>query len=112
MASKPDIGEEQLLALYQQATSGQDPDKVEMILIADELRHMGVQLKRKAGTSSVGDGVLTHKDLQMASLAFTLFGKQERDEPACKFASKWRKAGMAARASSILMDLESLRGAE
>ena len=64
--------------VFWQATSGQDPDKVEMGLIEEELRKQGIALKRKAGLSSLDDGIATMDDVKTAtktaSVAMSLFG--------------------------------------
>ena len=94
-----------------------------MALIASELRKRGILLKRKPGKTSLGDGVGTQEDLKAASLAFTLFGKHSppgtpgstavtpgASSPGGKYVSKWKKVGLAARASEVLADLDRLRG--
>ena len=45
-----------------------------MTLIENALRKNAITLKRKAGTSSVGDGVGDMEDLKRATLAMSLFG--------------------------------------
>ena len=67
--SAPEVGEDALFALYQQATSGDDPDKVEIELIEPEMRKAAIKLKRRPGVSSVGDGVATMADLRAAASA-------------------------------------------
>lgn len=106
-----------MISLYQSATSGNDPDKVEMGLIEDDLRKLGIKLKRKEGVSNVGDGVGTVEDIRSAGLALRLFGLPKNDSDtgggekvASLFAGRWKRAGMASRASSLLMELSELRG--
>ena len=83
--SAPDLLEDQLINLYSQATSGDDPDKVEMGLIDTELRRLGVTIKRKAGVTSLDDGIATMDDLKVAvkteSIASTLFGAKKHVSP-------------------------------
>ena len=122
-ASAPDIEEDRLLNLYQMATSGEDPDKVEMGLIDGELRKAGVKLKRKEGSTAIGDGVASKEDIQeagkTAKMAMTLFGDKLGGGPgvgaAAKLASKWKTLGSVfqvnKRAHSILKDLEDLQAA-
>jgi len=120
-ASPGQVSEEQLIALYAQATSGDEPDKVEMGLIESELRKWGISVKRKPGASAIGDGVGTNDDIKAAGVALKLFGHHEavqglkpaedKSEAAMqyKFASKWRKASLAMHATSLLQDLEVMR---
>jgi len=115
----PDMDEERMVALYQQATSGEDPDKVSMALVEGELRKADIKLRRKPGRGSLGDGVGTNDDIRAASIALTLFGHheeqheeelhQEAPTHAYRFASKWRTAGLAAMATDLLKDLELMR---
>jgi len=107
--SVPDMGEDQLISLYQMATSGDDPDKIHMALIVTELRKAGIILKRNPGKSTVGDGVGSMEDLKAATLALRLFApKPEKKVMGYKFASKWKKVGMASRATDLLRDLDKL----
>jgi len=112
-ASAPEVSEERMISLYQMATSGPDPDQIEMALIVPELRKEGIRLKRKAGMSSVGDGIGTNDDIRAATMAIKLFGSDTRRSSASavpkKFASRWKSVGLAARASELLADLDSLR---
>jgi hypothetical protein len=112
MHANPQLDEERLVALYQQATSGDDPDKVEMGLIEGELRKAGMELKRKPGVSAIGDGVGTQDDIKAAGLALKLFAKpveQSVEQHAQKFASSWKRYSLAQRATDILKDLETLK---
>ena len=82
------------------------------MLIENDLRKAGIVLKRKPGTSTVGDGVGTNDDMKAATVALSLFGKKNDDLPekaTLKFASKWKRVGLASRASEILRDLEVLK---
>jgi hypothetical protein len=112
-ASAPEVSEERMISLYQMATSGPDPDQIEMALIVPELRKEGIRLKRKAGMSSVGDGIGTNDDIRAATMAIKLFGSEGRRSSTSavpkKFASRWKSVGLAARASELLADLDSLR---
>jgi hypothetical protein len=78
MTSAPELAEEDLIRLYQMATSGEDPDKVEMGRIDPELRKMGITIKRKSGTTSLDDGIATMEDIKTVvkteKLAANLFG--------------------------------------
>ena len=75
-AAQSDMAEEQMLSLYQSATSGDDPDVVDMALCEAQLRKQQVKLKKRpeavVATSTTGTSVL---------------GKQ---------ASRWRVVGKAA----------------
>ena len=113
------------MRLYQQATSGDDPDKVEMGLIDLELRTAGITLKRKAGKSAIGDGVATIEDLQLgakeATLAVSLFGMGKKKAgippgpgPAALSRGKWSSArnvvlGAGGRFSGLLSELQQLQ---
>ena len=112
LLSCPGLGDEPLCTLYQIATSGDDPDRIDMALIIDELRERGIQLRRKPGVSSIGDGVGTADDMRAAKLAIQLFSTSTEAEEAdteYRLVSKWRKVGIASRATDLLRELEQLR---
>ena len=117
-ASAPTMEEDQMITLFQLATGGDDPDKVEMTLIEMELRKANVTLKRKPGKEvAAGDGAGSADDVRLAGMALSLFGAKppaaaEGQEKQYKFASKWRKAGLLSRSADILRDLEVMSSAE
>jgi hypothetical protein len=73
-ASSPNMDESKIITLYQKATSGEDPDKVDMSLIELPLRKANIHIKRKEGMTSVTDGVGDIDDLKLATTALSLFG--------------------------------------
>ena len=111
--SSPGLDDEPLCALYQMATSGDDEDQINMSLIVFELRRLGIELKHKPGKGSMGDGVGTTDDIKAATTALTVLsfldGKSKPPKKEYRFASKWKKVGMASRAIDVLTDLEVLR---
>lgn len=115
----PQLSEDEVISFFQLATAGEDPDKVDMNLIENPLRKAGITIKRKPGTATMGDGIGTKDDLKMAGMALALFGKKEAaaapasdDDIKYKFAGKWRKVGLASRATDIVRELEALSRAE
>lgn len=103
-ASSSTISEDLIIDLYQKATSGEDPDSIEMVLIEGHLRKNSITLKRKAGASSVNDGVGTMEDVKAASIAISLFGvKQPKlslgagsSDGVDANMDKWKRAGLLA----------------
>jgi len=111
-AAGPDLPESVLLDLYRRATSGNDPDKVQMVLIVDQLRKMGITLKRPAGVNSFGDGVGTSEDVQLAVTAIKLFGSPANKgglqigDGIVANMTKWQKVGLeAGKARAILRSI-------
>lgn len=120
-ASSPEMAEADLVGLYQKATSGEDPDQVELILIVENLRKLGVKLVRPAGATAIGDGVGTKEDVFAAaaiSSALRMFSPKKSviSEGIMANMSKWQRVGLqAGKARSILkgiLDGEEDQGGE
>ena len=119
-ASKSDMGEDQIIALYRKATSGDDPDKIDMRFIENSLRKLNITLRRPAGASAFDDGVVDMSDVKMATTALMLFGggpKKPATAAAAQASSdslgsnitKWKNAGLAAgKTRSLIRDLFAL----
>jgi len=107
-ATQPGLADEKIIGLYQLATSGDDPDQIEILLIEPALRKLEIGtpsaglayvLKRKEGTNSVADGAADWDDMKMANMALSLFGAKKKADPAELLKTnmnKWRKTSRAA----------------
>ena len=120
-ASSPNMDESKIITLYQKATSGEDPDKVDMSLIELPLRKANIHIKRKEGMTSVTDGVGDIDDLKLATTALSLFGGKPkslaRGLPAADASKgggdgvainmrKWQKAGQVlGKSRGLIRDL-------
>jgi len=127
--SHHEIGEDQVMSLFHQASAGDDPDKVDMYLIEPDLRKVGIgtasaglkyELKRKPGKSSIGDGAADWDDLKavtktMGVLSFMTKNKSSEQQPAKDDEGGENKAtiaklqlpGLAAKKKLMLLSLFS-----
>ena len=110
MSAAPELPEDDLICLYQAATSGDNPDVPNFHLIEGKLRKRKIVIKRKEGTAITLDTVESKKidDIKTISSVANLFGgggKKSDAPPAesaaseasgSKGASRWRRAGKTA----------------
>ena len=85
-AAAPDLPENDLIRMYQVATSGDNPDEPDFKLIDSMLRKRGIVLKRKGGITVDTVKAQHIDDLKTLSTVSTLFGGSKKgardaDEP-------------------------------